>query len=85
MRNKLILTGQRDCLEFCNKANKYGAEISLMTSDGKYKVNAKSIMGCMLASAEWGDDIWVVSDADLYTAFESWIDESADDGNFIHN
>lgn len=85
MRNKILLTGQKDCLAFCNKANEYAAEISLKTSDGKYSVNAKSIMGCMLASAEWGDDIWVESDADLYTAFERWIDNEAEDGNYIHD
>lgn len=41
-------------------------------------------MGCMLASAEWGDDVWVESDAEIYSAFEKWINSEAEDGNYIH-
>lgn len=84
MRCKIFLTGQRDCLDFCQKAQNFDKEIFLISKNGKYRVNAKSIMGCMLASAEWGDDIWVECESDLYTAFEKWIDEAADDGNFVH-
>lgn len=84
MKYKILLTGQKDCIEFCEKASTLTEDIKLISEKKNYCVNAKSIMGCMLASAEWGDDIYVVSDGDYYTAFEKWIDETADDGNYIH-
>lgn len=84
MRYKIELLGQRDCLDFCQKAQNFEGEVSLISQGGKYRVNAKSIMGCMLASAEWGDDVWVESDAEIYSAFEKWINSEAEDGNYIH-
>lgn len=84
MRYKIELLGQRDCLDFCQKAQNITEEVSLISQGGKYRVNAKSIMGCMLASAEWGNDVWVESDAEIYSIFEKWINTEADDGNFIH-
>ena len=41
-------------------------------------------MSCMLASSEWGNDVWVESDAEIYFTFEKWINSEAEDGNFIH-
>lgn len=73
MRYKIELLGQRDCLDFCQKAQNIVGEVSLVSRGGKYRVNAKSIMGCMLASAEWGDDVWVESEVEIYSAFEKWI------------
>ena len=84
MRYKIELLGQRDCLDFCQKAQSIVGEVSLICHGGKYRVNAKSIMGCMLASAEWGNDVWVESDTEIYSTFEKWINTEADDGNFIH-
>lgn len=73
MRYKIKLLGQRDCLDFCQKAQNIVGKVSLVSRGGKYRVNAKSIMGCMLASAEWGDDVWVESEVEIYSAFEKWI------------
>ena len=84
MRYKIELLGQRDCLDFGQKAQNIVGEVSLISQGGKYRVNAKSIMGCMLASAEWGDDVWIESDAEIYSAFEKWINSEAEDGNYIH-
>lgn len=84
MKYKVNLLGQRDCLAFCNKANEVSGDIYLTSNGGAYRVNGKSIMGCMLAISEWGDDIWVEADGDFYSAFESWIETGASDGNFIH-
>ena len=84
MKYKVLLTGQKDCIDFCNKAMSLEGDVELISMRKNYRVNAKSIMGCMLASAEWGDDIWVVSNGDYYSAFEKWIDEAAEDGNYIH-
>lgn len=84
MRYKVELLGQRDCVNFCQKAQDIEADVSLITKNGTYRVSAKSIMGCMLACSEWGDDVWVESDAEIYSIFEKWINTEAGDGNFIH-
>lgn len=84
MRYKVELLGQKDCLDFCQKAQNIAGEVSLISQGGKYRVNAKSIMSCMLASAEWGDDVWVESEVEIYFVFKKWINDEVKDGNFIH-
>lgn len=84
MRYKVELLGQKDCLDFCQKAQNIAGEVSLISQDGKYRVNAKSIMSCILASAEWGDDVWVESEVEIYFVFKKWINDEVKDGNFIH-
>ena len=84
MRYKIELLGQKDCLDFFYISQNIVGEVSLISQGGKYRVNAKSIMSCMLASSEWGNDVWVESDAEIYFTFEKWINSEAEDGNFIH-
>ena len=84
MRYKVELLGQKDCLDFCQKAQNITGEVSLISQGGKYRVHAKSIMSCMLASAEWGDDVWVESEVEIYFIFKKWINDEVKDGNFIH-
>lgn len=85
MNSKLILIGQKDCMAFCNVANSIKGEVTLRTSDGKYSVNGKSIMGCILAASEWAGDIWLTTSGDNYFKFEPWIETAAEDGAFIHD
>lgn len=84
MKSKLILTGQNDCMEFFKAATQVKGEVVLQTSDGKYSVNGKSIMGCLLAASEWAGDIWLITDGDNYFTFEPWIEVAANDGVFVH-
>lgn len=86
MRNRIYLTGQNDCLAFCNTVNGLDGRIELVDGTGRYRVNAKSIMGCMLASAEWSDEIWVETDPDhdYYEQLHEWIADTADDNVSIH-
>lgn len=84
MRCKINLLGQNDCINFCNAAMSITGDASLITKNGKYRVNAKSLLGCMLAISEWGDDVWLETDSDHYTKFEPWIETAAEDGAFIH-
>lgn len=81
---KINLLGQKDVMEFCSAANKLPDDIILCGKKHKYKVNAKSLIGCMLAMSEWGDDIWIDFFDDYYSVFEKWIEIATDDGNYIH-
>ena len=83
MRNKLILFGQSDCMKFCTLANECEGAVELVGNGGKYRVNGKSIISCMLAASEW-EDIWVETENDCYSAFEPWIEVAADDAAYIH-
>lgn len=84
MRNRIYLGTQSTCVEFCNKACSLSGDIILTDETGKYRVNAKSILGCLVASADWGDTIWVESENDYYSDFEKWIIDQADDAANIH-
>lgn len=84
MRNRVYLVGNNDCIAFCNVANKFSDRIELVDRSGRYRVNAKSVLGCLMASGEWGEEIWVESDADLYEDFKEWIAIDADDAANIH-
>lgn len=86
MRVRIYLDKYSDVQNFCNvlniKALPYKTE--LVSGDGRYRVNAKSFLGCLLAHTEWGGDIWFESDEDLYSTIEEWINIENGDGNFIH-
>lgn len=84
MRCKAILIGQNDCLAFVNKAVTINGDVSLVSGDGKYRVNGKSMLGCLMAATEWGDDIWLEVDGDYYFEFEPWIEVAANDAANIH-
>ena len=84
MRNRIYLIGSQDCLDFCNAANERGERVDLVDGTGRYRINAKSIMGCLMASREWGDEVYIESEADLYDYFHEWIADTADDAANIH-
>lgn len=82
MKYRIFFTGKQNVEDFCRRAARCEDEICLTNGDS-YRVNAKSILGCFLASSEW-KEVWIESDFDYYTTFEPWIEPAADDGNFIH-
>lgn len=84
MRNRIYLGTERSCIEFCNVVGNLEGNISLVNHDGKYRVNAKSILGCLMVSAEWGDEVWIESDEDYYFLLDKWIVNEADDAANIH-
>ena len=86
MRVRLYLNGYKDVQDFCRKLNYLDDEsrMELVHSNGRYRVNAKSFLGVLLAHSEWGDDIWFESDKDLYSVIEPWINIEGGDGNYIH-
>ena len=56
-------------------SNKFESEITL-TRDGA-TVNAKSIIGLMLAKIEWSDGIYCECDEDIYALIEKWVARSS--------
>ncbi len=88
MRNRIYLTGEKDCIAFCNRVNGCLGRIELVDGTGRYRVNAKSVLGCLMASAEWSKDgIWIETDPenDYYEQLHEWIADTADDNVSIHN
>lgn len=84
MRNRIYLETETDCMEFCNAACLVDGKVELVNASGRYRINAKSMLGCLMASAEWGDGIWLETDEELYGVFNKWIAETADDGASVH-
>ena len=62
MRYKIELLGQRDCLDFCQKAQNVIGEVSLISQGGKYRVNAKSIMGVITMAAGYNANLTLQAD-----------------------
>lgn len=84
MRVRVYLTTNGDCNRFCETVRGFGGKGELVSENGKYRVSAASLMGCLMASAEWGDVIYFESDEDRWTELEEWIADTADDAANIH-
>lgn len=84
MKYRIFLGTQSDCIAFCDAANNCNRDVFLTHSNGKYRINAKSILGCLMASAEWGDDVWIETEEEAYWLFDKWILNQADDAANIH-
>lgn len=85
MRVRIYLDGYQQTKEFCKALNmtNFKGRAELVSDDGRYRVNAKSFLSCLVAHTEW-TDVWFESDSDLYTLIEPWIDIEHGDGNYIH-
>ena len=51
MRNRIYLETETDCMEFCNAACLVTGKVELVNATGRYRINAKSVLGCLMASA----------------------------------
>lgn len=72
MKNKIRLDTLTDVKNFCNIVDKIDADVYLIDGSTQFKVNAKSMLGCLLSQAEWAET-YVICDKDIYTAIEKWI------------
>jgi hypothetical protein len=45
MRNRIYLETETDCMEFCNAACLVDGKVELVNASGRYRVNAKSVLG----------------------------------------
>ena len=86
MRVRVYLTSYNETKDFCQTLNleDFKGKAELVSGDGRYRVNAKSFLGCLLAHSEWGGDIYFESEEDLYSILEPWIAVTYNDAAYIH-
>lgn len=82
--NKINLMGMKEINEFLSIVQPLDSNIELVNPVKKYRVSAKSTLSVIMAASEWGDDIWVESDSDIYSLIEKFIVIAAGDGNGVH-
>lgn len=73
MRNKISLLSMKEINEFLEIATNTEGKIELYNEKTGYRVNGKSFLGILMASGEWGDDLWVESEKDIYMKIEKFI------------
>ena len=71
---KIDLVTLTDVQNFCYLAEKSKLNLKLVDSEGRYAVNAASILGVRY-SLEW-DNLFLISEEDVYFIFKDYILES---------
>lgn len=74
MKARIRLDTMSEITSFCAAVNKLDCDVYLVDRRHRYKVNAKSQLSCMLASAEWSE-LAVECEEDIYQAIKTWIIE----------
>lgn len=83
--NKINLIGTNDIKNFVKICENIKGKVELIHAKEGYRINAKSYLGVLLASSEWGDEVWVDSEEDIYSDIESFIEIGVGDGAFVHD
>ena len=78
---RINLVTTNDITEFTNICQKIDGRVELFCKKTGYRVNGKSLLGC-LAAMEF-EEVYVDSDTDIYNKIEKWV-MNGDDGNYIH-
>lgn len=78
---RINLVTTSDITEFTNICQKVDGRVELFCKKTGYRVNGKSLLGC-LAAMEF-EEVYVDSDKDIYSKIEKWV-MNGDDGNYIH-
>lgn len=78
---RINLVTTSDITEFTNICQKIDGRVELFCKKTGYRVNGKSLLGC-LAAMEF-EEVYVDSDTDIYSKIEKWV-MNGDDGNYIH-
>lgn len=78
---RINLVTTSDITEFTNICQKIDGKVELFCKKTGYRVNGKSLLGC-LAAMEF-KEVYVDSDSDIYSKIEKWV-MNGDDGNYIH-
>lgn len=56
----------------CNAVSGVIPDVYLVDRVHRFKVNAKSQLACMLASAQWSE-IYIECEEDIYSIIEKWV------------
>lgn len=83
MKNKINLITMADINDFVNICDSCEGKIELFCKTSGYRVNARSVLGCV-AALEF-ENLWVESENDIYDKIEKYIVIGDNDGNYIHN
>lgn len=78
---RINLVTTSDITEFTNICQKIDGRVELFCKKTGYRVNGKSLLGC-LAAMEF-EEVYVDSDADIYNKIEKFV-MNGTDGNYIH-
>ena len=85
MHNRIRLDTLSEVESFLAITKGIDSDIELYNNKNGYRVSAKSYLGVLLASQEWGDNIYVHSNEDIYDKIKKFIIEtSPNDGVAIH-
>lgn len=72
MKNKIDLVGLKDVMAFVAAINTVDVDVYLVDRTHRFKVNAKSQLAALLASAEW-NETWVECEEDIYELIKKWV------------
>lgn len=59
--------------KFVNIVNANNINATLATEDGRYRVNARSLLGA-IATMDWSEGVWVESAEDIYSQIEEFVE-----------
>ena len=89
-RAKIRLDTSKEVINFVSEINSDGSTIKYVVEneDRSYRVSARSLLGVLYASAEFGDGIYLVNESND-NPFPAFIDKyrplSENDGDYLHN
>ena len=89
VRAKIRLHTSAEVNKFVSELNADGTIIrySIENEDGNYRVSARSYLGVLYASAEWGGNLYLVNETEdgVFPSFVNQFRPLSDhDGDFIH-
>ena len=72
MHNRIRLDTLSEVESFLAITKGIDSDIELYNNKNGYRVSAKSYLGVLLASQEWGDNIYVHSNEDIYDKIKNF-------------
>ena len=89
VRARIRLDTMNEVANFVRQLNTDGSINKYVVEDleGKHRVNARSYLGMIYASAEFGEHMYFVNETEdgVFPAFINSYRHPGDDGNYIHN
>ena len=88
VRARICLDTTRQVREFCEAMNSDGTinRYVVENVDGTYRINARSYLGMIAASADFGDYMYLINETEdgIFPSFVDKFRYLGDDGEFIH-
>ena len=89
IRARIRLDTVGEVTEFIRRLNSDGTinKYTVENNDGKHRVDARSYLGMIYASAEFGNQMYLVNETEdgVFPAFINEFRHPGEDGNFIHS